>query len=151
MRFLKDNRYIYRIYQETKEKSGIKKIGCIPQFIKVLCGYKSWAWEYIEEIKKNGYVIHLPKYRDIKLFVPNFEFDGIQRLIVRNEDFYEANLLKLLKDKYIKENTVILDIGANIGNHTVFFSKVCKARKIFSFEPVEETYNILNKHVGNFG
>jgi FkbM family methyltransferase len=38
-------------------------------------------------------------------------------------------------------NGLALDIGANIGNHTVFFSK--KFKKIYSFEPNPTTYELL--------
>ena len=41
----------------------------------------------------------------------------------------------------------MLDIGANIGNHSLYFSKVAGFKKIICFEPVEDTFNLLKKNV----
>lgn len=47
---------------------------------------------------------------------------------------------------FIKEGSVILDIGANIGNHTVFWSLFSPAAKIISFEPQQLVFNILKRN-----
>lgn len=83
----------------------------------------------------------------VLVYVPLFEKDAIQRIIVNAEDFYERDVLCELQGKYIGENKVILDIGANIGNHTLYFAKVCKAKKIYSFEPIQGTFQILEKNI----
>lgn len=49
--------------------------------------------------------------------------------------------------KRLGENKIVVDIGANIGNHTVFFANVCKAKKVYSFEPQEKVFEILKKNV----
>ena len=41
----------------------------------------------------------------------------------------------------------MLDLGANIGNHTLFFANELHAGKIISFEPVPATFDILKKNI----
>ena len=59
---------------------------------------------------------------------------------------YENENLILL-EKFINEKIpnsdeeIALDIGANIGNHSIFFSKYFK--KVFAFEPNPKTYDLL--------
>jgi FkbM family methyltransferase len=40
-----------------------------------------------------------------------------------------------------------LDAGANIGNHTIFFSKICGAKKVIAFEPLRESFRMLLRNV----
>ena len=81
-----------------------------------------------------------------KFYVPNYPDDYIQSEIVDNRTFYEAGLLEELQP-YIKKNAVILDIGANIGNHSVYWAVRSNAKKIYSFEPIKDTFKILKKNV----
>jgi len=65
--------------------------------------------------------------------------------IVRNNlrgQFYEfAELEKL--SRAVPKGSVIVDIGANIGNHSLFFALFLEASKIIPFEPNKEVYDIL--------
>ena len=45
----------------------------------------------------------------------------------------------------------VYDIGANIGNHTVYFATHAKKAKVFSFEPVPSTFELLKKNVEQNG
>lgn len=81
-----------------------------------------------------------------KFYVPNYPTDLIQSIIVENSTFFEIDILKELQP-YIKKNAVILDIGANIGNHSVYWAIKSEARRIYSFEPVQDTFKILKKNV----
>lgn len=45
--------------------------------------------------------------------------------------------------EHIPKNGIIYDIGANIGNHTLFFSKYALPNKIFAFEPIKEICDVL--------
>lgn len=60
-------------------------------------------------------------------------------------NFYEVDLLK----RWINDSeniNVIYDIGANIGNHSIYFALNTKAR-IFSFEPMSMNFYLLNKNI----
>ena len=87
-----------------------------------------------------------------------FSFDFISQ-IISVDGRYENEELNLIQ-KIFKgrlDNKVILDIGANIGNHSVVFSKM--AKKVYAFEPnilVFEllrvnTIKIKNVKIFNFG
>ena len=44
---------------------------------------------------------------------------------------------------------MIFDIGANIGNHTLYFSRNTDAKKIYSFEPFKMNFERLRENVRN--
>jgi FkbM family methyltransferase len=71
-------------------------------------------------------------------------YDSICQAIILN-GFYERELLQgmcaLVKDK----NGIALDIGANIGNHSLFFSKHFDA--VISFEPVPNNCLLLKANL----
>lgn len=50
-------------------------------------------------------------------------------------------------DFEIRDNDLIIDIGAHIGLFTLFASQKCKTGKIFCFEPVMENYQLLLKNI----
>ncbi len=56
-----------------------------------------------------------------------------------NKEYYE-NL-----DSLIKNNFVVIDIGANIGAFTIPSAKI--AEKVFSFEPEKDNFKLLKKNV----
>ena len=43
----------------------------------------------------------------------------------------------------IKQNDVVIDVGAHIGLFTIYASQFCTNGKIYSFEPVTENYQLL--------
>jgi len=63
--------------------------------------------------------------------------------------FYENKMLD-----YIKENKIYgiyLDIGAFIGNHSIFFSEMCsKCTEVISYEPVDVNYSILKENTEKY-
>jgi len=60
---------------------------------------------------------------------------------------YEPELRKIFT-KLIKKGDVILDIGANIGYHSLLFSEACGPKgQVYSFEPVKKTYDHLIKNI----
>ena len=66
-----------------------------------------------------------------KIYVETFE-----EILILNEIF----VLNQYKH-YIKHKLVLIDIGANIGVASIFFSKFKNIEKIYAYEPVEITYN----------
>lgn len=60
--------------------------------------------------------------------------------------FYEQTMLNCIeKFKKYKAQPIIIDIGACIGNHTVFFAKVMNAF-VYAFEPVKENVELLKEN-----
>jgi len=63
-----------------------------------------------------------------------------------NKDkFYEEAMLNYIRKNYTKG--VFLDVGANIGNHTLFVAAFCNPKKILSFEPVPDFFEHLRENI----
>lgn len=107
-------------------------------------------------IKKSSdmgdYIDILYRDRIIHFFVPSYHIDWVQKAIVQTEAFWEQELLELFA-KIIKEHKgnsegkVFIDAGSNIGNHTLYFSKILGASKVYCFEPQKEIFKILEKNI----
>lgn len=82
----------------------------------------------------------------VKLYLPDYSQDLIQSEIVDRGTFYESDQLQIMSS-YIKKDAVILDIGANIGNHSVYWATHNRAKKVYAFEPVRRTFEILQKNI----
>lgn len=80
------------------------------------------------------------KYDEIDVCLHTHD-DDLGRHIKRENSFYEKEILDDIR-QYIKPGGLVIDVGANIGNHTVFFSKVCGAQTI-ALEPCEVNARLL--------
>lgn len=75
-----------------------------------------------------------------------YESDYILKSIEKSNDFYEGSLLKKWTP-LLHGPQYILDVGANIGNHTVFWATTLPIKRIISFEPFPDNYKLLCKNV----
>jgi FkbM family methyltransferase len=66
-------------------------------------------------------------------FCTNFIKDPVQR-ILRKGRFYEEEDLRELA-KFLPARPRILDVGANVGNHALFFATQCDAQSVIVIEP----------------
>lgn len=82
-----------------------------------------------------------------KFFLPYANIDFVQSHIFLTGTFFESSLLRLVSERYGFAGKIILDAGANIGNHCIYFSKIGEAKAVYSFEPQCSVYNILSKNV----
>jgi FkbM family methyltransferase len=71
-------------------------------------------------------------------------FDSVSNRIYQKKMFYDIEKLNETLD-YITSDSVVVDCGANLGNHTVFWSQHCK--KVYAFEPFELNYRLLKKNI----
>jgi FkbM family methyltransferase len=60
--------------------------------------------------------------------------DFIYNEVLDKNSFFEIKLLEILRSK-VKNFDLVLDIGANVGNHSFYFSNICNAKQIIAFEP----------------
>lgn len=56
-------------------------------------------------------------------------------------EFYELDILKEIRARNLAG--VYIDVGANIGNHTVFFSKHCRSTRVIAVEPNPAALELL--------
>lgn len=136
------------MYEMTEKYRLRKAIFLLPFSI------KSWFSTHKKKnaLIKNDYIYNLDKYNTIKFYLPLlFLGDIIQNQIFFTGDFFEGDTLRYIKSKYMdgwrEEQCTIVDVGGNLGNHAVFFSTQIKNAKVYSFEPMIETYKILIKNI----
>jgi FkbM family methyltransferase len=110
--------------------------------------------KHLNELKNMLFGIHYHFVDDhsiiscqgVQFFVPNFSEDILQRNLITTGNFYEIAILRQL-DTLLPEQAIIFDIGANIGNHSLYWAKKRRAKKIYAFEPIPETFRILEKNI----
>ncbi len=71
--------------------------------------------------------------------------DPLARVITRGRYFHEGDLLMACRTAYLP-GTVVIDVGANIGNHTVFFAGVMGA-PVVAVEPDPANLALLQRNL----
>jgi len=72
--------------------------------------------------------------------------DSIHYSLAENVELPE-NISKIIIDA-CAEGNIVVDVGANIGWHTLEFAKlVGESGKVFAFEPVQENFDLLQKNI----
>ena len=85
------------------------------------------------QVKSEGAVVEWPYKDHLVRFYLESRYDLIGRDLF-NGRFFEIAELEELARRVDPSGTVV-DVGANIGNHTVFFGVVMGAQRVLSFEP----------------
>jgi len=67
------------------------------------------------------------------VFCANYDRDPIQKT-QRKGDFYERPDLEEIA-KYLEPGARVLDVGANVGNHALYFATQCGAESVLVIEP----------------
>ena len=75
--------------------------------------------------------------------------DHIFRVLRETGGFYEPELLGALQG-LLAPGDVVVDVGANIGNHTVFFAGVCGC-SVIAVEPAPAALDLLRQNVASNG
>ncbi len=83
---------------------------------------------------------------DIKFYLPDYPSDFIQSSIVFDRNFFDIDTIESV-NKYFKDDSIILDIGSNIGNHSLYWAIVRKAKKIIAFEPCKAIYDVFKENI----
>lgn len=96
-----------------------------------------------ERLIKNGFVAIKKCRHGMMMFNVNDSFIG------RSLDLYgewcESEIVLL--SQIIRPNFVVLDVGANIGTHTVFFAKNLPEGVVYAFEPQRLCFQMLCANV----
>jgi len=86
--------------------------------------------------------------KDIELEV--YAWDEILANHVRiNGVFYEDETLSYIRTNFPCQKT-ILDVGANIGNHTTFLAEFMNAERIHAFEPHPMNFELLQRNMEKY-
>lgn len=92
----------------------------------------------------DGYFKFVHAGKEIEFVFSNRE-DHIAKSIIDGKAFYEEEMLLSLA-AFLAPGDLVVDAGANIGNHSIFFAK-CVGCRVLAFEPVEATFNLLQKNI----
>ncbi len=82
--------------------------------------------------------------------IVGLEGDHISEIIRRSGCFYEADLLDLWASIPFDPSHMMVDVGANIGNHTVFLGLACP-NPILAIEPHPVNFLLLKENVARNG
>lgn len=120
----------------------------------VLQYFRSIQKRYYDYLyRKDNYVFVFSNIKT-KFYLPYYKEDWIQSHILKNNNYFEYKELDFVCFKWgdgrlgklLHGNTVI-DIGANIGNHTLYYINECGAGCSYCFEPMGSTFEMLKKNV----
>ena len=69
--------------------------------------------------------------------------------IYHHKQYYEFDIFEEWKS-YFPTDGLMLDIGANIGNHSLMFKNSFSNLEIWAFEPLLENFLLLKTNIKNF-
>lgn len=78
------------------------------------------------------------------MVITAFERDHIGSMIARYNNYYESGMLDFIKSNIPRG--LMIDVGANIGNHSLYFAQYC-ATNVIAFEPFPETFALLTQNI----
>lgn len=84
---------------------------------------------------------------EVAFYVPDAYADVIQQRLLVERTFFEADGLEWVRERMDLSGRTIVDVGANIGNHSIFFAKVCGVARCIAFEPFPHAHAILRRNV----
>ena len=81
-----------------------------------------------------------------KMYLPDKDKDMIQHQTFVGKVYWDHGIMEMLK-QYLPENPVVIDCGANIGSHTIYWAVEQNAKKVYAFEPLDHSFDILSVNV----
>ena len=87
-------------------------------------------------------------YRDRLFYIrlPEASSDLHQRGIALAGTFSDLHALERVEKK-LKPGSVIIDAGACVGNHTIWFASQIPGAKVIAFEPMKSTFSVLSSNI----
>lgn len=100
-------------------------------------------------VSPNGRVVKTKMYGEQFFFLATAERDAIQKHHLAGE-FYEGEELNIIK-QHFPVGGAFIDIGANVGNHSLFVAKFLDANSVLPIEVNPVAYNTLiaNMHLND--
>lgn len=85
--------------------------------------------------------------RGVRLAV--YRYEAVCEVIRQTGDWYEADILDALTARRPSES-VIIDAGAHIGNHSVYWLENVAPRALYAFEPMPDNYSLLRSNLRRY-
>lgn len=83
---------------------------------------------------------------EIRFWLPDHTTDFVQGVMWKNKSFWERKMLERVR-RWLPERPVVVDVGGFVGNHAVYFARVCQAREVVAFEPQSRMANVLGCNI----
>ncbi|MES2622912.1 MAG: FkbM family methyltransferase [Patescibacteria group bacterium] len=132
--------------------STLKKYLPHSLYIAVYKAYKYGQYIFLNK-KENINLVHFTKptlkdvtYKDISYKIMIDPENGLIDKDIYNNGIWEPEILEILKE-HVQENSKCLDIGANIGQHSMCMAAIAKKGKVYSFEPLPKLVNQINQSI----
>ena len=90
--------------------------------------------------------LKLYKTKTGNYYLPQFAFKDLIRNEIINNKIFDKKVYETAT-QYIKDDTIVLDVGANFGQLSVLLSKCKKNVEVYSFEASKYIFEILKKNV----
>jgi len=91
--------------------------------------------------------LNLYETRTGKYFLPSHTPDDAVIQTIINNQVFENEIVECAK-RYIKKNTIVLDVGANFGQMSILFSELVKPNgKVYSFDADDFIFEIFKKNI----
>lgn len=109
-----------------------------------LTDFTTRIWDVIENRLMNLRYLKLYKTTTGKYYLPYFaKYDMIKNSIINN-DIFDRKVYEVGK-KFIKANTIVLDIGSNYGQLSNLYSLSNTNVRVYSFEADPYIFKIFKK------
>lgn len=135
---------------EKKFKKGLIKK---ENYIREMHNLHLVLWDYLEFIRdKNidsieisGKQILFKTKEGVKM-ICDIKDERAAPIEILNFKDYEPNEIKMIR-KFLRKNSILLDVGANIGWYSSTLAVNVPKGRILAFEPVPKTYRYLKKNI----
>ena len=94
----------------------------------------------------NNKILKVYKTKTGKFYLPKYAYQDIIRNQIIDNKIFDYEIYEL-SQKYIKENSIVLDAGANYGQLSMLFSQLHKNVDVYSFESSKFIFEILKKNI----
>ena len=84
-------------------------------------------------------------WRGDSVRIRSYRKDHITRAFKRGH-YYEQEFLQMIAET-CSSSGVFVDVGAFVGNHSLFFARHCRPVQVIAFEPFPETFDLLQYNV----
>jgi FkbM family methyltransferase len=116
------------------EDIGIHLISFNSEELKPVMASKQDGINNITKESLSGRIISFSyKGKEIRFFISN-PSDYIQRWYLNYEKFFELQELEFIADN-VRPKSVIIEVGAHVGNHAVYYEKFMDPEKVILIEP----------------
>jgi len=115
------------------------KLSILIKLIKLVKNWHVITLAHYGLIKEPSFILHLRNGKHLKLRTHSTDIQAFVNVWIIEE--YNS------KNFNIRDDDVIIDIGAHIGLFSIYASQFCHTGKILAFEPIKENYDVLLENI----